>query len=173
IYITHDQGEALTMSDRVAVMSQGVIQQIGDGHTIYNSPQTAFVASFVGENNPFFGKVARAEGDHAILDTPFGPLRGRNPKRARVGEDAILFIRPEGLRLGAEGGDNLFESEVLTNELEGSMVHIRLAGTGQKAITVSLTNDGTAVAAKPGLRLKASFDPERAVVLAKGPLADE
>src|SRR5690606_17354974 len=53
IYITHDQGEALTMSDRVAVMSNGVIQQIGAGAEIYNDPRTAFVASFVGENNPF------------------------------------------------------------------------------------------------------------------------
>lgn len=173
IYITHDQGEALTMSDRVAVMSSGVIQQVGSGPDVYNNPSTAFVASFVGENNPFFGKVARADGDHAVLDTPFGPLRGRNPKRVQAGEEAILFIRPEGLRLGAAGGDNLFESEVLTNALEGSMVHVRLAGAGHKAITVSLTNDGSAIAAKPGSRLKASFDPERATVLPKGPLADE
>ena len=56
IYITHDQGEALTMSDRIAVMSDGVIQQIADGKTIYDQPATAFVASFVGENNPLPGR---------------------------------------------------------------------------------------------------------------------
>ena len=59
IYITHDQGEALTMSDRIAVMNDGVIEQVGDGKTIYDQPATAFVASFVGENNPFAGTVLR------------------------------------------------------------------------------------------------------------------
>ena len=57
IYITHDQGEALTMSDRIAVMNAGVIEQVGDGRTIYDDPATAFVASFVGENNGFAGRV--------------------------------------------------------------------------------------------------------------------
>jgi len=173
IYITHDQGEALTMSDRVAVMSNGVIQQVGSGPEVYNNPATAFVASFVGENNAFFGKVARAENGHAMLETSFGPLRGRNPKGLKPGEEAILFIRPEGLLLGAGNDSNQFESEILANELEGSMVHVRLAGATPKAITVSLTNDGSAVAARPGARLKASFDPERATILPKGPLADE
>ena len=61
IYITHDQGEALAMSDRVAVMSQGRIEQIGTSTEIYDHPQTAFVASFVGENNLFTGRVVDAE----------------------------------------------------------------------------------------------------------------
>ncbi|GIK96488.1 MAG: polyamine-transporting ATPase [Alphaproteobacteria bacterium] len=173
IYITHDQGEALTMSDRVAVMSNGVIQQIGTGAEIYNSPATAFVASFVGENNPFFGTVTRAENGHAVLDTAFGPVRGRNMRGARPGDRAILFIRPEGLRLGAQDASNMIDSEVLTSELEGSMVHVRLRGENGKAITISLTNDGRPIAAEPGTRLTASFDPDRAVVLPHGPLADE
>ena len=65
IYITHDQGEALTMSDRIAVMNDGVIEQVGDGKTIYDQPATAFVASFVGENNPFPGKVCAGRRRHA------------------------------------------------------------------------------------------------------------
>ncbi len=60
IYITHDQGEALAMSDRVAVMSQGRVEQVGISAEIYNSPETAFVASFVGENNMFAGRVVAA-----------------------------------------------------------------------------------------------------------------
>ena len=59
IYITHDQGEALAMSDRVAVMSQGNIEQVGLSHEVYDHPRTAFVASFVGESNLFPGRVAR------------------------------------------------------------------------------------------------------------------
>jgi spermidine/putrescine transport system ATP-binding protein len=176
IYITHDQGEALTMSDRVAVMSHGVIQQIGRGGEIYNDPATAFVASFVGENNAFFGKVARVADGHAELETDFGPLRGRNHRGLKPGDRAVLFIRPEALRLanGAASNDCRLESQVLTNELEGAMVHLRLARpAGGKPITLSLTNDGKTLAAEPGARVHAAFDPERAVALPLGPLADE
>ncbi|MGE0116591.1 MAG: ABC transporter ATP-binding protein [Dongiaceae bacterium] len=173
IYITHDQGEALTMSDRVAVMSQGVIQQIGDGHTIYNRPQTAFVASFVGENNPFFSKVTRVDSDFAEVETVFGLLRGRNVQRLKVGDRAILFVRPEALVLANGVGANVLESAVLTNELEGSLVHIRLKGEGPKAITMSLTNDGRLPTLNAGDTVRVGFDPERAVVLPHGRLADE
>jgi spermidine/putrescine transport system ATP-binding protein len=173
IYITHDQGEALTMSDRVAVMSQGIIQQIGDGHTIYNRPQTAFVASFVGENNPFFGKVTRADADFAEVETGFGPLRGCNVQRLKAGDRAILFVRPEALSLANGIGANVLESAVLTNELEGSLVHIRLKGEGAKAITMSLTNDGRLPGLNAGDTIRVGFDPERAVVLPHGQLADE
>ena len=173
IYITHDQGEALTMSDRVAVMSQGIIQQIGDGHSIYNRPQTAFVASFVGENNPFFGKVTRIDSDFAEVETGFGPLRGCNVQHLKVGDRGILFVRPEALVLANGLGENVLESAVLTNELEGSLVHIRLKGEGTKAITMSLTNDGRLSGLNAGDTVRVGFHPERAVVLPHGQLADE
>ena len=173
IYITHDQGEALTMSDRVAVMSNGVVQQIGSGADIYNDPRTAFVASFVGENNPFAGTVTQADASYAVIDSAFGPLRGRNTQGLKTGARAVLFVRPEALSLGATGVANRLESEVLTSELEGSMIHVRLKGDGAKAITVSLTNDGTAVLVEPGSRQTVGFDPDRAVVLPHGQLADE
>ena len=69
IYITHDQGEAFTMSDRVAVMSRGVIQQVGRPTDIYNVPATPFVATFVGENNVFHGAVASVEDGLARIET--------------------------------------------------------------------------------------------------------
>jgi spermidine/putrescine transport system ATP-binding protein len=186
IYITHDQGEALTMSDRVAVMSNGEIQQIGRGADVYNNPATSFVASFVGENNAFFGTVTRISDGMAEIDTPFGLLRGRNDRNVKAGDKAVLFIRPEALTLAAgqatANGACTIESAVLTNELEGAMVHLRLeggngggngGGAGSKPITLSLTNDGKTVAAQPGTRVRAGFDPARAVVLPHGPLADE
>ena len=74
IYITHDQGEALTMSDRIAVMSDGVIQQVADGKTVYDNPDTPFVASFVGENNPFTGKVVKADKTGAVIETRLRPI---------------------------------------------------------------------------------------------------
>ena len=156
IYITHDQGEALTMSDRVAVMSDGVVQQIGRGGDIYNDPATTFVASFVGENNAFFGTVTRTEGGLAEIETGFGPLRGRNHRGLKVGDKAVLFVRPEALRLADGTADNhcRFEAKMVTNELEGAMVHLRLARPkGGKPITLSLTNDGKPIADLPGTRV--------------------
>src|SRR5690349_8369410 len=105
IYITHDQGEALTMSDRVGVMSQGVIQQVADPATIYDRPATPFVASFVGENNPFFGRVT-AIGEYGTeLDTPIGRLRGSNGAGLKIGDEAVLFVRPERLALVGKNGN--------------------------------------------------------------------
>ena len=105
IYITHDQGEALTMSDRIAVMSDGVIQQVSDGKNVYDHPDTPFVASFVGENNPFAGKVTAADADFAVVETAHGALRGRNPKGLKAGDKAILFVRPESFVLGEGAAD--------------------------------------------------------------------
>jgi spermidine/putrescine transport system ATP-binding protein len=84
IYITHDQGEALTMSDRIAVMSDGVIQQVADGKTVYDAPQTPFVASFVGENNPFIrhGQQSR-RNSYAVVDTPSVPCAAATPVASR------------------------------------------------------------------------------------------
>jgi spermidine/putrescine transport system ATP-binding protein len=104
IYITHDQGQALTMSDSVAVMKAGIIDQIADGKAIYDDPSTAFVASFVGENNVFRGKVKSVSKGHAIIDTNrSGALRARISSAAtgqlKAGDDAMMFIRPEALHI--------------------------------------------------------------------------
>ena len=175
IYITHDQGEALTMSDRIAVMSQGVIQQVGNGSAIYNEPATSFVASFVGENNPFHGHVSKADDQHAVMDTKFGPLRARNRRGLRAGDRAILFVRPESLSLtnGAAGDGNVIESPVVNEEFEGHFVKIYLAGEGPKPIGLSVTNDGADSIPNVGDTIRVAFDPERANMLPVGELADE
>src|SRR5690606_17894829 len=92
IYITHDQGEALTMSDRVAVMKDGVIEQVGTGDEVYGRPATPFVASFVGETNIFRGTVAGLEGGMAVVDTPLGRMRGRSPQPLSPGDSAMVFV---------------------------------------------------------------------------------
>jgi spermidine/putrescine transport system ATP-binding protein len=88
IYITHDQGEALTMSDRVAVMNQGVVEQVGDSTSIYDRPDTAFVASFVGENNLLSGTVKNMSDGYAVVATEIGEIRARlaESSRAELGE---------------------------------------------------------------------------------------
>ena len=173
IYITHDQGEALTMSDRIAVMSDGVIQQVADGKAVYDQPSTPFVASFVGENNPFPGKVSRADATGAVVDTPFGPLRGRNPQGLKAGDKAILFVRPEVLKPVRGGEDCNLASDVLSVAFEGNASHIFLKGAGKKDITMTLGRHTGSAVPEPGTRATVSYDPQYAVALPEGKMARE
>ncbi|WP_374371918.1 ABC transporter ATP-binding protein [Dongia sp.] len=173
IYITHDQGEALTMSDRIAVMSDGIIQQVGDGKAVYDEPATAFVASFVGENNPFVGKVTRADSGYALLDTEVGQLRGRNPKGLKVGDSAILFVRPESARLGQGAADTTFTSTVNNVAFEGNMTHVYLEGVGKKDIAVSVGRGANVSIPSPHETAQVSYDADLGLVLPEGMLARE
>jgi spermidine/putrescine transport system ATP-binding protein len=173
IYITHDQGEALTMSDRIAVMNAGVIEQVGDGKTIYDRPATAFVASFVGENNPFPGKVLRADNGTAIVETAFGALRGKNAGGLKPGDKAILFVRPESLRLGQGGADTTIGSSVLNVAFEGNASHIFLKGAGKKDITLTVGRHDGAAIPEQGSSAAVSYDPDLGLVLPDGKMASE
>jgi spermidine/putrescine transport system ATP-binding protein len=173
IYITHDQGEALTMSDRIAVMNEGVIEQVGDGKAIYDEPDTAFVASFVGENNPFSGTVAKADKSGATVETAFGKLRGRNPKGLKAGDKAILFVRPEQLKLGKGAKDTTLESTVKNVAFEGNASHLFLAGAGKKDITLTVGRDSTVKVPEQGAKISISYQPEMGLVLPEGTMARE
>ncbi len=104
VFVTHDQEEALTMSDRIAVMSQGKVLQIGSPTEIYERPTCRFVADFIGETNFIAGKVIENGANAATIETPDGlRLRGLTPRPVRVGEPAVLSIRPEKALLLAPG----------------------------------------------------------------------
>ncbi|MDR5904299.1 ABC transporter ATP-binding protein [Franzmannia qiaohouensis] len=185
IYITHDQGEALTMSDRVAVMSAGRIQQVADPMTLYREPQTGFVAAFVGENNRFEVSVAERDGERLTLD---GGLLGRLQGRAvpgasdglRVGDSAALFVRPEQLRLLGEGSSGpALEAEVEAVHFEGAwlMLETRLVASAER-LRVQLSGEqarGAASRLTRGERVRLGFDPAEAVVLPNdgSPVVDE
>ncbi|GAB4448231.1 MAG: ABC transporter ATP-binding protein [Chloroflexi bacterium OHK40] len=96
IFVTHDQEEALTMSDRIAVMSQGKVLQVGTPTEIYERPICTFVADFIGETNFVEGKVIENGGNYATIETPDGlMLRGITPRPVQLGANATLSIRPE------------------------------------------------------------------------------
>ena len=173
IYITHDQGEALTMSDRIAVMSDGVIQQVSDGKNVYDHPDTPFVASFVGENNPFIGKVLSADGEHAVVETAHGPLRGRNAKKLKAGDRAILFVRPETFKLGSGAADATITAETLSSAFEGNATHVFLKGATKKEITVTVARHGGNRIPDQGERAAIHYDPAMGVVLPEGKMARE
>ncbi|NPA91757.1 MAG: ABC transporter ATP-binding protein [Chloroflexi bacterium] len=96
IYVTHDQGEALTMADRIAVMNRGKILQIGDPKTIYEQPVNRFVAHFIGNTNFFEGQVVKVEGGMALVDVPgLAQIWGVPVGEVRAGLPASVSVRPE------------------------------------------------------------------------------
>jgi spermidine/putrescine transport system ATP-binding protein len=179
IYITHDQGEALTMSDRVAVMCDGVIEQVGTGREVYDDPATAFVASFVGENNCVSGTVKALSEEFAVLTTELGDLRARIASAARgklkAGGQAMIFIRPESLSIAdspAEG-DNRLTATIANEEFEGQSYHVYLKGPKGAALKMSLVNSGQSRSHSIGEKLTLAFDPKVAVALPAGELASD
>ncbi len=98
VYVTHDQEEAMTMSDRIAVMRDGVIEQMGSPVEIYEKPQTRFVAGFIGETNLFDGKVKAVDGELLTVETPDGTLQTCGTGFA-VGDAISVSIRPELLQI--------------------------------------------------------------------------
>ncbi len=165
IYITHDQGEALTMSDRVAVMNAGVIEQVGDGRSIYDDPKTTFVASFVGENNGFEGRVIEVNGTEALVETKVGRLKGRRGDGIGVGAKAILFVRPERLRLVANGEVPIVTATIAGQAFEGNATQLSLRGPADTLINMSLSRRDDLGAATIGKAIDLSYSANDAVVL--------
>jgi len=103
IYVTHDQEEALSLSDRIAVMEGGVVHQIGTPTEVYTAPRTAFVAAFVGNPNRLIGRCVSTGDGRATVQSGRGQLvcaTGANPPAA--GEDAAVFVRPEDIQIADE-----------------------------------------------------------------------
>lgn len=180
IYITHDQGEALTMSDNVAVMRAGVIDQIAGGHEIYDHPATPFVASFVGENNVFRGKIKSISGNEAVISSNrSGELLAQITPSAvgkmNVGDDAMLFVRPEAFSLGEAdpAAKTTISANVVNEEFEGNVYNVFLEGDGGKKIKMSLSNQGQDRRSAEGEQLTLHYDAKNAVVMPQGELASE
>ena len=106
VYVTHDQSEALAISDVIVVMSEGKIQQIGDGRTLYKKPANKFVADFIGDANLVPGKVSKVEGYNVeIALNGTSVTLNMDDKKVEVGTDGYLVLRPEAIRLTKEKSD--------------------------------------------------------------------
>ncbi|MEH0020249.1 MAG: TOBE domain-containing protein [Desulfobacter sp.] len=178
LYITHDQSEALAMSDRVGVMSQAMIEQVGTPDEVYNRPASPFVASFVGANNVFRGRVTRMDNGMAVLDTRFGALTGRvgEGSSLNVSDTAMLFVRPEDFSLanGSTDGLNIVSSRVRFQQFEGAFVNLHLENRdGRRDLTVQWTNRPDLPRLDRGQELRVGFRHDRAMVLPRGELANE
>jgi spermidine/putrescine transport system ATP-binding protein len=119
VYITHDQSEALVMSDQVAVMNQGLFEQIDTPQNLYNRPETPFVAQFVGDNNAWSGKILKCDAGTAEIETAEGTrfyTKVRTP--LEPGTEVDLFLRPEAMLIQPDSSlTRLNRFEVIVKDL--------------------------------------------------------
>jgi iron(III) transport system ATP-binding protein len=170
IYVTHDQTEALVMSDRVVVMNNGAIQQIGDPQSIYARPANAFVANFIGVANLMQGILLGRNGD--ICDVEIALGEGRAPLRLRaaggdgatVGQPVMLSLRPEDIAIRfepADGNGNLFEGEVVDTIYLGNMMECRVK-VGRYEVGIQIDHYEQLA---PQQKVYLSFEPDHGLCL--------
>ena len=128
IYVTHDQEEALVMSDRIAVMNHGRIEQIGPSHELYESPRTRFVADFIGETNLMAGRVEALDGETVRVATRGLAVVGLRPPEVGVGDAVHVSIRPEKIRGGEESRhcETTARGEIVDVVYKGSEIRYEL-----------------------------------------------
>jgi putative spermidine/putrescine transport system ATP-binding protein len=139
IYVTHDQTEALTMSDRFAVFNHGRVQQVAPPRDIYERPETAFVAQFIGENNRLNARIEELAGKQAIAVTRSGQRILCEPAaRAKAGEEVLVSIRPEALSLASPGtgGENALPATVSNVIYHGDHIRLTVAAKGGEEFVV-------------------------------------
>jgi putative spermidine/putrescine transport system ATP-binding protein len=139
VYVTHDQTEALTMSDRVAVFIDGQIQQVDTVDRLYEMPVNRFVAGFVGDRTVMQAEVVRLDGGQCEVRLPTGGLmRGLNVNGAKVGEMVQCGIRPERLQIALLPASNTFETRVADIMYFGDHLRLRCELFGQPDATIKM-----------------------------------
>ncbi len=132
VYVTHDQDEAMTLSDQVVVMHQGRIQQVGTPQEIYSRPRTLFVADFIGKGNFLAGTVRAMDGDRAEVEIAQGQVRVP-AEGFRPGEPVWVLLRPEGIGLGPVGAGR-WQGRVVAATYLGAEIFYDVAVGGQNLL---------------------------------------
>jgi spermidine/putrescine transport system ATP-binding protein len=173
VYVTHDQEEALTMSDRIAVMNAGNVEQIGTPTDIYERPSTVFVASFIGQANLWAGRQNRMDGAFAELSVLGSTLKARPGDTAiEPGGQATLMIRPERVRVTVDPptGDVATVPATVTDlTFQGPVVRLSLVAADESPILALVGPEEDLQLLRPGDRLHVSWAPSASLVL---PAAD-
>ena len=171
VYVTHDQEEALTMSDRIAVMNRGVIEQIGTPDEIYERPETRFVAGFIGETNLFEGTVGAVDGRYVLVDFADGrvPVVNRN---LRIGDAVCLAVRPERIRCGHAPQEDgpAWRGRLKERIYAGSVLKTIVSLPGDREVVVNeMAGQAAAALLQEDKEIFLSWDPEHAVVMKAAP----
>ena len=164
ILVTHDQEEAMSLADRMAVMDAGRIVQIGPPREIYARPASRFVAGFIGDTNLFEGKATRRDGDYLFVQIAEGDMVVRDAPDVALGTTVWLAIRPERLRLGRPGDHNCLDVRAARIEYRGdqSILHATTAA----GTPLRLKGDNAALASiAAGDTVPVGWSPDDVVVL--------
>ncbi|UCB46595.1 MAG: ABC transporter ATP-binding protein [Spirochaetota bacterium] len=162
VYVTHDQEESFAISDRIAVMKDGKIEQVGTAQEIYNSPETLFVANFVGLTNTIEGMVSKKKGTLIEVETQFGKLSVKYTENLEPGSSVILIFRPERCSLyKVKGDNNVLEGTITNCEYQGDSTLLELSIMDRR-FTVKLSDSAVCAV---GDRAHISFSPEHCWIL--------
>lgn len=157
VFVTHDQSEALTMSDRIAVFNKGKIEQVGSPHDIYDRPATRFVADFIGETNLLHGKLMDSRDGHSTVLMNDGSTIRVGASGLAPGRDVLVSVRPERIRLSdAACGTNEFPVRLTDSVYQGDHLRAHLSG---KHFDMVAKLDRSAREWTPGIALRAGFEP--------------
>jgi spermidine/putrescine transport system ATP-binding protein len=166
VYITHDQSEALVMSDRIAVMNNGRYEQIGSPQELYRQPKTPFVAQFVGDNNRWSGTIAEQNGNTVVIKTDDGFLfSSEAQEKIDLGQRADLFLRPEAVRIEPNATDelNTFDVTVKAILFDGANSRLLTVTPQEHELLVALPQNRHFDHIEPGQTIAVGWHPQAGV----------
>ncbi|WP_431356728.1 ABC transporter ATP-binding protein [Paracoccus marinaquae] len=169
VYVTHDQGEALTMSDRVAVFNDGRIQQLAPPADLYERPENSFVAQFIGENNKLPGTIEELTGTHALVRLATGEVIDATPVNVtQKGQQTLVSIRPERVEFKPEmmpAGAHMVDATVIEIIYMGDILRARLRVAGTEDFVMKMRNTLGQTPLEPGQQIKVGWHPADARAL--------
>ena len=164
VYVTHDQSEALTMSNRIAVFDDGVIQQCASPATLYEAPENAFCANFIGENNRLLGTVTQDLGSQVLVevDSGAGVVRAKKVNVEGAGSRTTLSLRPERVMIGPKNGalENVFSGKVEELIYLGDHIRTRFRVCGHGDFIVKIPNSAVHAQLREDETVEIGWDAE-------------
>lgn len=169
VYVTHDQGEALTMSARIAVFNDGRIQQLATPSELYERPENSFVAGFIGENNALPGTIEKLDGDKALVRLDSGDLIDATAVNIREsGQRTTVSIRPERVEFKSElmpEGAHTVEADVAEVIYMGDILRTRLRVADSDNFVMKFRNTAGQTRLQPGQKIRIGWHPQDARAL--------
>ena len=161
VFVTHDQSEALTMSDRIAVFDKGVIQQLDSAEQLYERPENSCVANFIGENNALGGVVTAIDGEQCDVTLDCGTVIRASTGKVATGERTLLSVRPERVVLNGEAAacGNCLDAQVEEFIYLGDQVRIRVALCGNSNFTIKTPISRVDHLMRRGDSIRVGLDP--------------
>jgi putative spermidine/putrescine transport system ATP-binding protein len=162
VYVTHDQTEALTMSNRIAVMEHGAIAQVARPQVLYDRPENAFVAQFIGENNRLLGTVREVRGQTCVVAVEGGEVRALAVNVEGVGSRSTLSLRPERVLIDPrpECCPNVFDARVEELIYHGDHTRVRVRTCGSADFIIKLPNAAARVHLTEGDHIRIGWQVE-------------